>query len=546
MSVEEQHSWLQSTRSRRTVLKGGLAGAGALLAGPGFGSGIASAQTTPRLTRRPSPLFLRHTDTVPGSAVQPFGRHVSFGEDPATQINISWQVPVQVSKPFVRIGTDPSQLDKVVAAELRSLVTPNIPSVITPVDSQPSNPPANIEQFYLHASAGNLDPGVTYYYAVGHSGLDPAKNPNQTVFSFTLEPRTAGIPAPFRFTAFGDQGITYDAQATARLIGGQDPAFHLHAGDVSYADSSGDGLLVDEYDPRIFDSWFQQIEATAARIPWMVGVGNHEMEAWYPTNGYGGQLARFDFLGNAPSSCPVSYSFTYGNVGVIALDANDVSYEIEANLGYTGGAQTTWLGDVCNGFRADPAVDFIVAFFHQCAYCTCAVHGSDGGIDQFWAPVFDQFGVDLVINGHNHIYERTDPIRGGVRTVMAPIGATIDSATAGTTYVTAGGAGKSLYNFPSGVPDSYFGNVNPDNSISAFEWELGSSPSSPFAAPITVDWSRVRYTGYGLLVVDSTPAYAGKDSRLAVRALMEDGVTLIDEFSIVRKHGASTDRARAR
>jgi hypothetical protein len=49
----------------------------------------------------------------------------------------------------------------------------------------------------------------------------------------------------------------------------------------------------------------------------------------------------------------------------------------------------------------------------------------------------------------------------------------------------------------------------------------------------------VRYTGYGLLVVDSIPAYAGKDSRLSIRALMEDGLTLIDEFSIVRKHGAS-------
>jgi hypothetical protein len=105
--------------------------------------------------------------------------------------------------------------------------------------------------------------------------------------------------------------------------------------------------------------------------------------------------------------------------------------------------------------------------------------------------------------------------------------------------VTAGGAGKSLYSFPTGVPDSYFGNVDNDPSITSFQWELGSSPSTPVANPITVDWSRVRYTGYGLLVMDSTPAYAGKDSRLAVRALMEDGVTLIDEFTIVRKHGGT-------
>jgi hypothetical protein len=537
MSVAEQHDWLQSQRSRRTVLKGGLAGAGALLAGPVLGTSVASAETKPRLRAKPkpTPTLLRRADTVPGSVVQPFGRHIAFGQDPARDINFVWQVPVPVNRPFVRIGTDPSALDHVVQAELIALATPA--TDISAVDSLPSNAPGTIEQYYVHASAVRLEPGATYYYAVGHDGLDPARNPTQPVSTFTLEPRTAGTPAPFRFTAFGDQGVTYDGQATARLIGGQDPAFHLHAGDWSYAESGGSGLLTDSFDPRLFDSWFTQIEPTASRIPWIAGVGNHEMEPWYPTNGYGGQLARFQFLGTAPASCPVSFSFTYGNVGIISLDANDVSYELEANLGYTGGAQTSWLGDTCAAYRANPDIDFIVVFFHQCAYCTCSVHASDGGIDQFWTPVFDSFGVDLVINGHNHIYERTDPIRGGSSTTEAPIGATIDSAKSGTTYVTAGGAGKSLYSFPTGVPDSYFGNVNDDSSIVTYQWEPGTTPANPIASPITVDWSRVRYTGYGLLVVDSIPAYAGGHSRLAVRALMEDGLTLIDEFTIVRKHG---------
>ena len=317
--------------------------------------------------------------------------------------------------------------------------------------------------------------------------------------------------------------------STTNLLLAQSPAFHLHAGDLSYAESGGSGLLTDAYDPRVFDSWFAEIEGVAANIPWIVGVGNHEMEPWYPTHGYGGQLARFSFIANAPSSCPVSYSFGYGNVGFISLDANDVSYELEANLGYTGGAQTAWLESTLAAMRQDRGIDFIVAFFHQCAYSTCKVHASDGGIDKFWAPLFDQYQVDLVINGHNHIYERTDPIRGG-----AP---TIDAVAEGTTYVTAGGAGKSLYGFGSSaspVPDSYLGLVNDDGAITTWQWELGSSPSKPAQNPITVAWSRVRYTGYGLLVVDCLCDF-GKP-RLSVRAVMEDGVTLIDEFSIVRGH----------
>ena len=117
----------------------------------------------------------------------------------------------------------------------------------------------------------------------------------------------------------------------------------------------------------------------------------------------------------------------------------------------------------------------------------------------------------------------------------APIGATIDTVKQGTTYATAGGAGKSLYGFgstSSPVPDSYIGNVNDDESILTWQWEIGSSPANPGQNPITVAWSRVRYTGYGLLVVDSICGF--RQPKLKVSAVMEDGVTLIDEFSIVR------------
>ena len=92
MSVAEQHDWLQSQRSRRTVLKGGLAGAGALLAAPVIGSSVASAQTRPT-PRRKAPTLLRRFDTVPGASVQPYGRHIAFGQDPSTEISVACQNP---------------------------------------------------------------------------------------------------------------------------------------------------------------------------------------------------------------------------------------------------------------------------------------------------------------------------------------------------------------------------------------------------------------------------------------------------------------------
>ena len=71
--------------------------------------------------------------------------------------------------------------------------------------------------------------------------------------------------------------------------------------------------------------------------------------------------------------------------------------------------------------------------FHDTIYSS-GEHGSDEGIRDELVPVFDEFGVDLVFMGHDHHYERTWPLRGGV---IAPAGE-------GTVYVTTGGGGATV------------------------------------------------------------------------------------------------------
>jgi Calcineurin-like phosphoesterase len=242
------------------------------------------------------------------------------------------------------------------------------------------------------------------------------------------------------------------------------------------------------------------------------------MEAWYSPNGYGGDVDRIDFPGNGPSVCPGTYYFTYGNVAFISLDPNDVSYEIPANFGYSHGEQTRWLRSTLSVLRSDPAVDFIVVvLFHHCAYCTCTTHYCEGGVQQFWTPLFDKYNVDLVINGHNHVYERTDPIIAGNPTTTAAIGATVTPATQGTTYITAGGAGKSLYAFS--AADSYEGHVDNIGSVSTYVNEAGGTKENE-----TVTWSQVRCTGYCLLAGEVSPAGRGGTTTLLLRGLSEYGV----------------------
>jgi hypothetical protein len=508
LSMPEQHAYLRSRLSRRRMLGGGaaaMAGVGTLGCTPGGGP-LSATTASPALLRSPG------SAQVDGSLVAPFGRHLAFGADPKTQMRIAWQVPLAVRKPFVRVGLKPWELDRRIAAEVRPLHTPPLTDKLPAVD-----------QFYLHAALDGLRPGTTYYYGVGHQGFDPAAPGAYTgVGTFTTAP---AAPGPFVFTAFGDQGVSYQALANDSMILAQNPAFHLHAGDICYADSSGAGKKDDTYDARVWDQFLAQTESVASRVPWMVTTGNHDMEAWYSPSGYGGQDARWTLPANgpAPHQAPGIYSFSYGNVAVVALDANDVSYEIPANFGVTDGRQNSWLDRRLGELRGQRGIDFVVVFFHHCAYSTTSAHASDGGVRQEWVPLFEKHRVDLVINGHNHVYERTDAVRGGRVGRAVPVGGTVRPERDGIVYVTAGGAGRTLYDFP--VPDSYEGHEKPLDSVDTYHWAKGGEKAEE-----TVEWSRVRYTGFSFVAVEVHP---GSRPTLAVSALAETGEQ-VDHFTVGR------------
>ncbi|MEA5366160.1 metallophosphoesterase family protein [Amycolatopsis sp., V23-08] len=516
LTMAEQHDYL----SRRSLFKGAAA-TGALLAA--------------------GPLLLPGTAYADGAKVAPAGRHLAFGRNPRTDIRVAWQVPTRVKNPFLRVaefeprfpGENPSaqhhdrrgyQWGHRIPAETRALHS-EVPGVIAPYD-----------QYYLHAEASCLTPGRTYTYAVGHDGYDPANGDGgaAALSTFTTAP-ARGFPAgKFTFTAFGDQGVSTTALAQDGSVAKQNPRFHLLAGDIAYADPSGAGLPPgpvadgghDLYDPKVWDAYYNQIEGVAASVPWMVTTGNHDMEALYSPDGYGGQTKRWDFPGSGPADCPSVYSFIYGNVGVISLDANDVSYEIPANRGYSHGSQTAWLKRRLRYLRLQPDVDFIVVFFHHCAYSTTNQHASEGGVREEWVPLFDQFHVDLVVNGHNHIYERTDALRGGRVQKKVAIGDTVDPDRDGTVYATCGGGGRSVYSFP--VPDTF------DGEFASYHWVKGGGKETE-----TVGWSRVRYTGYSFLAIDVEPAWFGRKTTLTVRTLRNDGVE-IDRFTLRRTAGLHT------
>ncbi|MCW7946954.1 phosphoesterase [Streptomyces hygroscopicus] len=510
MSMAEQHEYLRARFSRRTMIRGGAVTLGAV-AGGAFVPGATAQAAVPAQGTAPA------VETVDGALVAPFGRHLAYGDDPRTEMTVSWQVPVAVRKPFIRIGAHPCDLSRKIEAEVRALHTPAAVGA-----------GGDHTQYYLHARLTHLRPGRTYYYGVGHEGFDPAA-PHLlgTLGTFTTAPRHA---EPFTFTAFGDQGVSYHGLANDSLILAQNPAFHLHAGDIAYGDPAGAGKTSDAgFDSRVWDQFLHQTESVAKQVPWMVSYGNHDMEAWYSPNGYGGEEARWQLPENGPDrkNLPGVYSFVHGNTAIISLDANDVSLEIPANLGISGGTQTNWLETQLRKYRADHTVDFIVVFFHHCSYCTSTAHASEGGVRQEWVPLFEKYTVDLVINGHNHVYERTDVIKGNAVAKKLPIGGTAYPETDGVVYVTAGAAGRSLYAFS--ADQSYEGHEKDVESVNSFVCMKDGAKQNE-----TVAWSRVRYLDYSFLRVDVTPATKGRPATLKVRGIAETGAQ-IDHFTVARR-----------
>ena len=472
MSMAEVHEYLSASRSsRRSFLRGMAAAAAVGVAGPMLWRQSARAASAP-----------------------PTAAHLAFGTDPRTEMVVSWKG-----------GAGTLLVDR--GHGLEPVATPE---AMRTGSSYPTE--------YFRADVSDLVAGQSYPYAVTneHGSLGG---------TLTTAPDPAEA-ASFRFTAFGDMGVAGststadDPRAVMSVLQQREPDLNFFVGDLCYAYRTG-GLTPLEptgriaMDEHIWDDWLDLMSQVGATTPWMCTVGNHEMEPGYGPLGYGGFTTRLhvpvgsvlpttDLSGELRLSrlanpydtnhpAPPVYAFQYGNVGFVALDANDASYEIDNNRGYLGAAQDQWLRDTLAAMRSPQStVDFIVVGFHHCAYCTNAVHGSDDGVRGRWQPLFDEFSVDLVVNGHNHSYERTHAIRRsatgfGAEVVQeAPFSPAdpveVDSSR-GTTYITAGGGGQATYPtllYPGSVL-TVEGNVR---------------------IPEDASWSAVRVTNHSLISVD--------------------------------------------
>jgi 3',5'-cyclic AMP phosphodiesterase CpdA len=143
--------------------------------------------------------------------------------------------------------------------------------------------------------------------------------------------------------------------------------------------------------------------------PLWVTLGNHDVRA-----GHGAAQLRHLGLPDLP------YAKELPGVQLLFVDANRPDQ-----------AQADWL----EARLSEPGPRFRVVVFHQPAW-SCSSHDSDEDVGRVWVPVFERHRAALVLNGHDHNYQRFVSDRG-------------------VTYVVTGGGGKDLYRLdrcPAGTP----------------------------------------------------------------------------------------------
>jgi hypothetical protein len=290
--------------------------------------------------------------------------------------------------------------------------------------------------YYQHeAMVTGLAPATTYTYDVFVGSVDANATQDQL--------RTSPSPGAgtVTFIAFGDSGTGSTAQRTlASRMNGDSFDFAVHAGDVAYgsADGIGDASFT------TYTNWFFSIYKNwLRRRPVFPSLGNHDARA---SNGEGrAYLSVFALpeeggAGAFPDHAERYYSFDWGPVHVIVLDTERSLQDATRRPAQVSWA-TTDLSTTTQPWK--------IAVYHRSPYSSGAEHGSDTLVQQTFGPLFEKYGVQLAISGHDHDYERSTPWR-----------VSTDRTQQAVTYLVTGGGGGPVYTVGKGAFTAVSKSVN--------------------------------------------------------------------------------------
>lgn len=386
---------------RRSLLKGITLGAGAFVLDPIFDA-VASENKDIALPPKPVipsvPANLKPHDTL----------FLTWQRDPTTTITVQWVGPTKDAPTTVRVSPILNSALSAIrwaAGKVWSEPVWSTSKVVT-------KPFGDTELKVHRCEFTNLTPNTEYLLQIG-AGIQ--------VYRFRTMPAKA--TDTFTWVSGGDCGTGPHAIGTNQIAAKQEPYFALIGGDLGYDNGSSAKTAI-----TFLQNYSKyMIDPKGRLIPMITCIGNHEVRG-----GWQGKrsdatfyLPLFDGLFNETTYNTLDFG---DYLSIVLLDTGHISA--------IGGAQTDWLDTTLAKRQGRP---HLIVANHVPAYPSFRSSGISSvlslpspldkklgvlkplvkvvstGVDnrKYWCPLFEKYGVDAVLEHHDHTFKRTHPLTGG-------------------------------------------------------------------------------------------------------------------------------------
>ena len=234
----------------------------------------------------------------------------------------------------------------------------------------------------------------------------------------------------FNFAVAGDFGCSANTKNTVENMQSKEPEIVLTVGDHSYHSTA--------------DCWFDMVSPIKDKL--MITLGYHDVED--------GQAKMNQMLNSFGLEKPF-YSYEHNKVHFLVMSAKTVYYN--------GSEQYNFILDDLKKASENKDINWIVVSSYGPLYTSPSEHIAFKELRNIYHPIFEKYGVDLVLGGHNHNYQRTYPITYNPNEPKEPVvtsTAAYDGQKDGIVFAIVGTAGVNLYSFNGQAPyvDTQFAN----------------------------------------------------------------------------------------
>ena len=272
--------------------------------------------------------------------------------------------------------------------------------------------------------------GITWAYRPGFGDGVPVQMHEahlcglvaNTVYDYQVVSDAGHVSPTYQFRTAPDMTATPDAEIVIATVGDSRDGYEVWALLVQQFIARTPDLVLFSGDAVSFgqiqtewEEFFAVGEPLFATVPVLSVHGNHDINS---INFY----SQFAMPGDEET-----FSLDYGPAHIVVV--NDSPQQLDDLTAKTPAFLRSDL-------MAHASARWKIVNHHRPIYSASTSHGSDLFLRAEWGPIFDQAQVDLVLNGHDHDYERTKPMRDN-QVRATPAG--------GTIYIVSGGAGAELY-----------------------------------------------------------------------------------------------------